>query len=94
MRTLPLVLFASLACAASAADKPNILWITSEDNGPELGCYGDTYAVTPNIDALAGKVTALSALLVERSGLCTRANDDHFRHVRDQPGRTAHAQRT
>ncbi|MFN3192394.1 MAG: sulfatase-like hydrolase/transferase [Aureliella sp.] len=32
---------------------PNILWITSEDNGPELGCYGDSYADTPNLDALA-----------------------------------------
>ena len=36
-----------------AADKPNILWISSEDNGPHLGCYGDKYAVTPNLDALA-----------------------------------------
>ncbi|HBE71171.1 MAG TPA: sulfatase [Planctomycetaceae bacterium] len=36
-----------------AADLPNILWITSEDNGPELGCYGDEYSDTPNIDALA-----------------------------------------
>lgn len=35
------------------AERPNILWITSEDNGPELGCYGDEYADTPNIDALA-----------------------------------------
>lgn len=34
---------------------PNILWITSEDNGPELGCYGDAYATTPNIDALAAR---------------------------------------
>lgn len=33
--------------------RPNILWITSEDNGPQLGCYGDTYADTPNIDRLA-----------------------------------------
>jgi arylsulfatase A-like enzyme len=33
--------------------RPNILWITSEDIGPELGCYGDKYAVTPNIDKLA-----------------------------------------
>ena len=33
--------------------RPNILWITSEDNGPELGCYGDTYAETPNLDRLA-----------------------------------------
>jgi len=22
------------------ADRPNILFIVSEDNGPELGCYG------------------------------------------------------
>ena len=36
-----------------AADLPNILWITSEDNGPEVGCYGDKYATTPNIDGLA-----------------------------------------
>lgn len=34
---------------------PNILWITSEDNGPHLGCYGDTYAQTPHLDALARK---------------------------------------
>jgi arylsulfatase A-like enzyme len=32
---------------------PNILWITSEDNGPHLGCYGDSYAITPNLDRLA-----------------------------------------
>ena len=38
-----------------AADLPNILWITSEDNGPHLGCYGDKYADTPNLDALAAK---------------------------------------
>ncbi|MGC9327546.1 MAG: sulfatase family protein, partial [Candidatus Hinthialibacter sp.] len=35
--------------------KPNILWITSEDNGPQLGCYGDAYADTPNIDGIAAK---------------------------------------
>ena len=34
-------------------DRPNILWITSEDNGPHLGAYGDGYADTPNLDALA-----------------------------------------
>ncbi len=33
--------------------RPNILWITCEDVGPELGCYGDEYAVTPNLDKLA-----------------------------------------
>lgn len=39
----------------TAIERPNILWITSEDNGPQLGCYGDAYADTPNIDALAAK---------------------------------------
>lgn len=34
--------------------RPNILWITSEDNGQELGCYGDRFATTPHLDALAG----------------------------------------
>lgn len=43
------------AIAAVAADRPNILWITSEDHGPHMGCYGDTYATTPNVDALAAK---------------------------------------
>lgn len=44
-----------LANGRQANNQPNILWITSEDNGPELGCYGDDYAVTPNIDTLAKK---------------------------------------
>jgi arylsulfatase A-like enzyme len=36
-----------------ASESPNILWISSEDHGPEMGCYGDKLAVTPNVDALA-----------------------------------------
>uniref|UniRef100_UPI00384A61F3 sulfatase family protein n=1 Tax=Neorhodopirellula lusitana TaxID=445327 RepID=UPI00384A61F3 len=39
--------------AADPPVRPNILWLTSEDNGPQLGCYGDEYADTPNLDALA-----------------------------------------
>ena len=34
---------------------PNILWITSEDNSPFLGCYGDEFATTPNLDKLASE---------------------------------------
>lgn len=34
-------------------ERPNILWITSEDNGLFLGCYGDQNANTPNLDLLA-----------------------------------------
>ncbi len=51
---LPLSLVLSLFAAATAtAAQPNILWVSSEDHGPQLGCYGDTYATTPNIDQLA-----------------------------------------
>ena len=35
--------------------RPNILWITVEDISPNLGCYGDPLAHTPNLDALASK---------------------------------------
>ena len=33
--------------------RPNILWITAEDMSPVIGCYGNTDAITPNIDAFA-----------------------------------------
>ena len=32
---------------------PNILWISCEDTSCDLGCYGDAYAGTPNLDRLA-----------------------------------------
>ena len=56
MKTHVLVFLLSLYAAfLPAADLPNILWISSEDNGPHLGCYGDEYAISPNLDALAEK---------------------------------------
>ena len=51
-----LLLLAALPSGAAApttqssAERPNILWLTCEDIGPQLGCYGDTYATTPNIE--------------------------------------------
>lgn len=36
-----------------AADKPNILWISCEDTGQQLGCYGDAYSRTPYLDAFS-----------------------------------------
>lgn len=54
-----LLLFAILASRfVGAADRPNILWITTEDNAAHwLGCYGNQQAKTPNLDALAEKST-------------------------------------
>ncbi len=43
------------AAGAAGAARPNILWITSEDNSPYLGCYGDPNAETPNLDRLAAE---------------------------------------
>ena len=43
------------AAASQGQERPNIVWITCEDTGPELGCYGDDYAVTPHLDALAAR---------------------------------------
>lgn len=43
----------SLLHAADAPDRPNILWLVSEDNNPFLGCYGDPLAHTPTLDRLA-----------------------------------------
>ena len=45
----------SLAQSFSSGQSPNMLWLTAEDLGPHLGCYGDPVARTPNIDALAKK---------------------------------------
>jgi len=44
-----------LSGCGSAAGSPNILWITCEDISPHLGCYGDEYAYTPNLDRLAAE---------------------------------------
>lgn len=37
----------------AAGEKPNFLWLVSEDNSPLIGAYGDKHAKTPNIDQLA-----------------------------------------
>ena len=40
--------------ASGESDRPNILWVTSEDNSHHwVGCYGNKNAETPNIDRLA-----------------------------------------
>src|SRR4051812_33050364 len=44
-----------LSAGALAAERPNILWLTCEDISPNLGCYGDHFAITPNIDAFAAR---------------------------------------
>ena len=48
------VIAAPLLGSELGDEKPNILWITSEDNASHwMGCYGNDQAKTPNIDGLA-----------------------------------------
>ncbi len=57
-RFLLLAIFALLPQVVStAADKPNILWIFSEDLSPYMGCYNDSVNAghTPTIDQLAAE---------------------------------------
>ena len=57
IKKLRMYVFLAIATVVSAgitrAEHPNVLLIVSEDNGPELGCYGDRYARTPHLDQLA-----------------------------------------
>lgn len=81
MRNLALAaLLAIVPWSLPAAEpaRPNILWISAEDISPDLGCYGDDYAVTPTIDRLAAAgvrftrcFTHAGVCAPSRSGLIT-----------------------
>ena len=53
MRMRFLISLLAMCAVLRGAEQPNILWITAEDMSATLGCYGDKYATTPNIDRLA-----------------------------------------
>jgi len=60
----------ALGAVAAGDRRPNILWITAEDMSANLGCYGDRYARTPNLDKLAtGGVRYTNAFGV--TGVCS-----------------------
>ncbi len=68
----------SRAGQAQTPERPNILWLSCEDISAHLGCYGHTYARTPNLDRLAGEGVRYSHAFAHapvcapaRSGLIT-----------------------
>jgi len=61
-------LLALFASSVKAAERPNILLIVSEDNGPELGCYGDPYVKTPVLDKLAEEGVRFENAFVAQAG--------------------------
>jgi len=52
--------------------RPNIVWISAEDISPDLGCYGDAYAVTPALDRLAGEGVRFESAFAN-AGVCAPA---------------------
>jgi len=50
-----LFLLLLIPSSISAADRPNILWITIEDWSPDLSCYGTKGIQTPHVDKLASE---------------------------------------
>lgn len=56
---------AGLRAEGAALKPPNMLWLSAEDLSPDLGCYGDGFATTPNLDAFATR-----ALRYDRAYAC------------------------
>ena len=52
MRLL-LIFILSIFCPLFSSEKPNILFIVSEDNSEHIGCYGEKCVHTPALDSLA-----------------------------------------
>ncbi len=44
-----------ISLSSASQDRYNVIWISAEDMGPELGCYGNNDLSTPNIDRLANE---------------------------------------
>ncbi len=64
---LVVVLSFIMTAKTATASPPNILLITSEDHGREIGCYGDPFADTPNIDQLSSEGVRFDAAFVPLS---------------------------
>ena len=55
LATLLLASVSTMLAADVPKQKPNVLFVVFDDLDPKLGCYGDTFAKTPNLDKLAAR---------------------------------------
>lgn len=60
-----------------AAERPNILLLMAEDLSPRLATYGDSVAVTPNLDALAQQGVRYSNVFTT-AGVCAPSRAAHI----------------
>jgi len=70
-RAFTIPLFVLIAAACSAAERPNVLFVISDDLGAQsLGCYGNEQCRTPHIDRMAREGRKFTSFYVS-SGVCT-----------------------
>ena len=75
--TALLILLGATFVTAGNAARPNILLIVSEDNGQELGCYGDPYVSTPILDKLADQGIRFHNAYVPQAG-CSQSRAAYY----------------
>ncbi|MBM4073792.1 MAG: hypothetical protein FJ271_33465, partial [Planctomycetes bacterium] len=61
LTTLLLAPLTAICAADAPKQKPNVLFIVSDDLKPLLGCYGTCWIQSPNLDRLAAKGTVFTA---------------------------------
>jgi arylsulfatase A-like enzyme len=92
-RTFVRAMAAAPAVIASAARRPNLVWLMADDMGfGEVGCYGQKFIRTPNIDKLAVEGTlwrtsyaGCTVCAPSRSTLMTGLHTGHT-PIRSNPG--------
>jgi len=82
----------SISCSETSPARPNVLFVTSDDLGLQLGCYGDTVIETPQIDALAASGVQFAVAYVAQAS-CSPSRSAMFTglypHANGQYGLTA-----
>ena len=53
LRCLVVAVLCTVSTNLWVQQRPNVLWLTCEDISPNLGCYGDRFATTPELDRFA-----------------------------------------
>lgn len=82
-RLFPLIGCVFFAFVTVAADHPNVLLICVDDLKPTLGCYGDTQAITPNIDRLASRGVLFSSAYCNQA-VCSPSRNSLMTGLRPQ----------
>lgn len=83
MRVLLLIAFAAVASLSTAANHPNVLMICVDDLKPTLGCFGDSHAITPNIDRLASRGVLFSSAYCNQA-VCSPSRNSLMTGLRPQ----------